>query len=1020
MALPTPNLDDRQFDQIVEEAVRLIPQYCPEWTNYNPSDPGITLIELFAWMTEMILYRLNKVPDKVFITLLDLIGIKLRPPQPAESMATFSLAEGAEAGVWVPKGFQLATEQSEEGEAIVFETQRDLYVTDIRLQRCFSVDRDKIADNLPSLESGPDVSFDAFTGVKLIDRMLYLGDERFSALKETAQVQAIISCPESVHEDLFTLLEWEYWNGNRWRDLVPVSIPEEEFIGLGKDKRGIAFQGPLEDLEPGEVNAIENHWLRGRLIEIPIQEEETVIDTINVGAMILQEGVFPELCFCNPGTEIYIPVTDFSKTFHPFGEDPSFDYCFYICSSECFAMEDSQVRIEFQLTDVSSVAAPNPSENIRLKWEYWNGKRWSEIAVSSPEGPVAPVGHNFNDTTHAFKASGFVTFLRPKDLAQTDVNGQEGYWVRVRIESGDYGVQGKYEVEEGQWVWKDPRPLRPPAFTEVTLKYHQVPYPITNCLTYNDFNFKDVSLFVREEHMTFQPFEPFKEENPALYLGFEKPFPNKLMQIFFKIEEEVPTFEETSAIPFPEERLLERKKRIVKQDQKVVWEYWTGKLWQNILPKDGTKNFTKSGTLEFTGPNDQKAKREFGEELFWIRARLEMGSYARSPKIQDIRPNTIKVLNAVTIKNEILGSSDGTPDQSFEFSHYPVLKGQNIIVQENEVPPRRQQRIIMREEGDDAINEVRDESGALMEVWVRWHEVDSFYKSSSDSRHYMIDRINGRVIFGDGVRGMIPPQGMDNVMAESYMMGGGSDGNVGADSITTLRQAIAYIDSVTNPYPASGGSDMETLQEAKMRGPQILKNRYRAVTAEDFEWLALRASGNVARAKCLPNPKKEGEVSVVIVPRADQAIPDLTRKLLPTPELLRKVKDFLDERRLVTTKLHIAKPRYIEISVNVEVVLKPIGARVDWLKQEMETNLRRFLHPSTGGPDGLGWPFGRDIHKSDLYHIVESLEGVDYIEDLEIYDEDRKIACDKIELQPDELVHLVNVNIRELAKETML
>ena len=82
MTLPTPNLDDRSFEQIRDEAIRLIPQYCPEWTNYNPSDPGITLIELFAWMTEMVLYRLNRVPDKVYLTLLDLIGIRLRPPQP--------------------------------------------------------------------------------------------------------------------------------------------------------------------------------------------------------------------------------------------------------------------------------------------------------------------------------------------------------------------------------------------------------------------------------------------------------------------------------------------------------------------------------------------------------------------------------------------------------------------------------------------------------------------------------------------------------------------------------------------------------------------------------------------------------------------------------------------------------------------------------------------------------------------------------------------------------------------------
>ena len=68
--IPSPNLDDRTFQELVEEAKRLIPQYCPEWTNFNPSDPGITLIELYAWMTELMLYRLNKVPVKNYLAFL--------------------------------------------------------------------------------------------------------------------------------------------------------------------------------------------------------------------------------------------------------------------------------------------------------------------------------------------------------------------------------------------------------------------------------------------------------------------------------------------------------------------------------------------------------------------------------------------------------------------------------------------------------------------------------------------------------------------------------------------------------------------------------------------------------------------------------------------------------------------------------------------------------------------------------------------------------------------------------------
>ncbi len=74
MGLPTRNLDDRTFQDIVDEAKKRIAASCPAWTDHNVSDPGITLVELFAWMTEMILYRLNQVPEKNYIKFMELLG----------------------------------------------------------------------------------------------------------------------------------------------------------------------------------------------------------------------------------------------------------------------------------------------------------------------------------------------------------------------------------------------------------------------------------------------------------------------------------------------------------------------------------------------------------------------------------------------------------------------------------------------------------------------------------------------------------------------------------------------------------------------------------------------------------------------------------------------------------------------------------------------------------------------------------------------------------------------------------
>ena len=85
MGLPAPNLDDRTFQGLVDEAKRLVQRRCPEWTDHNVSDPGVTLIEAFAQMTDQLIYRLNRVPDRNYVKFLELIGVRLFPPTAARA-----------------------------------------------------------------------------------------------------------------------------------------------------------------------------------------------------------------------------------------------------------------------------------------------------------------------------------------------------------------------------------------------------------------------------------------------------------------------------------------------------------------------------------------------------------------------------------------------------------------------------------------------------------------------------------------------------------------------------------------------------------------------------------------------------------------------------------------------------------------------------------------------------------------------------------------------------------------------
>jgi predicted phage baseplate assembly protein len=128
MALPAPILDDRKFQDIVSEARSLIPGYCPEWTDHNLSDPGITFIELFAWMMDILLYRVNKVPEKSYIKFLELIGVRLMPAMPAKADITFRLSAPQNQPVTIPKGTEAATVRTETQNALTFTTEKDMTI----------------------------------------------------------------------------------------------------------------------------------------------------------------------------------------------------------------------------------------------------------------------------------------------------------------------------------------------------------------------------------------------------------------------------------------------------------------------------------------------------------------------------------------------------------------------------------------------------------------------------------------------------------------------------------------------------------------------------------------------------------------------------------------------------------------------------------------------------------------------------------------------------------------------------
>jgi Baseplate J-like protein len=174
----------------------------------------------------------------------------------------------------------------------------------------------------------------------------------------------------------------------------------------------------------------------------------------------------------------------------------------------------------------------------------------------------------------------------------------------------------------------------------------------------------------------------------------------------------------------------------------------------------------------------------------------------------------------------------------------------------------------------------------------------------------------------------------------------------------------------------------QKILDAKILGAiRALRKVDRAVTSADFEHLALSVKG-VARAHCVPLRNLEltdadgftspqpGNISVVVMPQETLGNLD---------QLLNLVKAELKPRMLLTTQLHVVEPRYVPIRVRVTLVLKPDAVKTT-LCRDVISLLNTFFHPLRGGPDGKGWPFGRNIYVSEIYELLDQYPGVDYVE----------------------------------------
>ena len=433
----------------------------------------------------------------------------------------------------------------------------------------------------------------------------------------------------------------------------------------------------------------------------------------------------------------------------------------------------------------------------------------------------------------------------------------------------------------------------------------------------------------------------------------------------------------------------------------LVWESWDGYGWTACeVDRDGTGGLNRDGDVVLHIAKSHAVSVIDQQRAGWLRARVlkpepEQPTYSSSPMIKGLTAftsgGTVEAVNAELVQNELLGASEGVPGQAFTLKQHPVVPG-----------------------GAANILEVSSPDG-----WQEWTQVQDFVESKPDDRHFVLDAVNGQVQLGPGVRepdgvlrayGAVPPKGA-RLRLRSYLIGGGSRGNVARNAISVLKSSIPYISKVQNRRAAEGGVDGEDIDNAKVRGPIVLRTRDRAVTMEDYEQLAKEAAPEVARIRCVTagDGSEAGGVRILVVPAAGSNDGRLRfEQLVPAEETLQHISRRLDQARVIGTRIVVEPPVYRGVTIVAKLRPRP-NANPTRLQADALDALYRYFHPIIGGPDRNGWPFGRPVHVGEVYSVLQGLRATELVEDARLFGADpisgqRGQAVQRLVIEPHALI----------------
>ena len=462
----------------------------------------------------------------------------------------------------------------------------------------------------------------------------------------------------------------------------------------------------------------------------------------------------------------------------------------------------------------------------------------------------------------------------------------------------------------------------------------------------------------------FRAFGDAPGEGDALYIGFDRdPFATAgTLALTFELYDE----------NLPDPASHGEMAGVFEPSVELVWEFPTSysdweddDSWKQLnVEMDSTESFYEGGDVVLE--TDSEWDRTYTQSdpvgileqdpgLFWIRCRIERAGYEFPPQFDTVRLNMLEVTHQKQVEDEILERDDGTlettyqSNQEFFFQETPVLEATITV------------------DGE------------------RWEEVDDLDRSDSLDRHYTLDHGRGSITFGDGENGRKPPV-KSVVRAEEYVHGGGTGGNVSANTEWMFSREEGTLGETALPSvpleagrPATGGSDMESVEEAIDRFKRDFKRPYRAATLDDYVYVATHTPGlRFGRAHATTNDRLAGgqefrEIEVVVVPYSQHPKPQ------PSDGFLDAVQAHLERTRLVTDIVTVQEPTYVDI--DLDIVISALSGYTDAeLTEAITQRLVSHLHPI----EGDGWPFGYPLYISEVTDVIEALPGIRAVENISV------------------------------------